>query len=157
MFHSRIVLAAATALAMLPAAAFAGQTSPPTMDCEGMTMAQPGSGSVLSEYRITSVNPYFEDHTVLKTTWREQRGAIVRLEARPGLTAQWLQLRLDRELAAIQQGPGAAMGSPLSVPGARAMVSPESNGFAVTVAAPNQASGQTVLARARALDAQQGR
>ena len=120
-------------------------------------MAQPDSGPVLSEYRIISVNPYFEEHTNLKRTWREQRGAVVYVEARPALTAQWLQLRLDRELAAIHEDPAAAPGSPLAVQGVHASVSPEPAGFIVTLAAPDRASGEQVLQRARALAAQGAR
>jgi hypothetical protein len=169
MFRSRIALAAATLLTVLPAAAFAREmspprhlgssehASPPAMDCEGMTMAQSASGSVLSEYRISSVTPYLADGTAPKSTSKEQLGAVVRVEAQPGLTAQWLQLRLDRELAAIHQDRGAAVGSPLSVPDARTTVSPGLDGFVVTIAAPNQASGRQILERAMALGAQQAR
>lgn len=158
MFRSRIVLAAATVLTVLPAVAFAGErANPRTMDCEGMTMAQPDSGPGLSAYRITSVIPYFEERTNLKKTWKEQRGAVLHVEARPGLTAQWLQLRLDRALAASQEDSGAAPDSPLAVPGVRATVSSATDGFVVTVAAPDRASGEQVLERARALGAQESR
>jgi hypothetical protein len=158
MFRSRVVLAVASVLTVFPAAAFAGEHSNPrAMDCEGMTMAQSGSGPVLSEYRITSVNPYFQEQTNLKRTWKEQRGALVRVEARPGLTAQWLQLRLDRELAAVQANSGATPESPLAVAGARATVSSAPDGFVVTVAAPDRASGEQVLERAKALGARQSR
>jgi hypothetical protein len=155
MLRSRIVLAVATMLTALPVAAFAREhANQRTTECEGMTMAQPGSGLVLSEYRIMSVTPYLEEQTHLKRTWREQRGAVLRVEPRPGLTAQWLQFRLDRELEAVRQNPGAAAWSPLGVQGARVTVSPASDSFVVTIAAPDRATGEQVLQRANALVSQ---
>jgi hypothetical protein len=166
MFRTRVVLAAVTALTALPPAVFASEhpNHPGSMNCEsmncesmncqGMTMAQEASGTVLSHYRITSVNPYFEELTNLKRTFREERGAVVTIEARPGLTAQWLQVRLDRELTALHENAGVAPESPLAVAGARANVSSRPDGFAVTITAPDRASGAQVLQRAEAIGAQ---
>jgi hypothetical protein len=155
MFHSRIVLAAATALAVtaftvLPAAAFGSDRAHthPT-DCKGVTMAQPGSGAVLSEYRISSVSPYLEEQTHLKRTWKAERGATLRVEPRPGLTAQWLQFQLDQEVRALRENPAAAVASPLGVPGVQVRVSPGPDSFVVTIAARNRAGADAVLARAR--------
>jgi hypothetical protein len=153
MLRSRIVLAVATAFTVTPSAAFAGDhANPRTADCEGMTMAQPGTGLMLSEYRIASIAPYFEQLTQLKRTWKEQRGAVLRVEPQPGLTAQWLQFRLDRELKAARENP-AASASPLAVPGARVTVSTAPDAFIVTIAATDRAGGDQVLQRANAVAA----
>ncbi len=159
MFHSRIVLAAATALAataftVLPAAAFAGdRTHTHPTDCKGVTMAQPGSGAALSEYRISSVSPYLEEQTHLKRTWKEERGATLRVEPRPGLTAQWLQFQLDQEVIALRENPAAAAASPLGVPGVQVRVSSAPDSFVVTIMAPDRAGAEAVLARVRTLGA----
>jgi hypothetical protein len=158
MFRTRIALAAAVVAATaVPAVAFAGDRSTSShrmSSCEGMTERQAPNGAVLSNYPVVSVAPYVYEWTPIKTTLKEIRGATVRIEARPGLTAEWLQLRLERQIAALQstqESAQAADSSPLAMPGVRAMVSSAPDGFLITLVAPDKGSGEEVLQRARSL------
>ncbi len=139
MFRSKFALslAAIAALATSTGAAFARGPESVSQEhgCEGVTMAQAIDRPVLSDYRIVSVSPYVAPGTpIIRTTWHELRGAVVRIEAQPGLTAQWLQLRVDRELVAIRNQPMADDASPFAVPGVSASVSPVADGFVITLA-----------------------
>jgi hypothetical protein len=149
MFQSRIALAALAAAALsVPGFAFAGSQG----DCEGATMMQPAtSAGVLSDYHVVSVTPYYEQKTPIKTSWNELRGATVRVEARPGLTAEWLQLRLNREIGAPFYSETAVANDPLAVSGVSARVVSVSDGFLVTIAAKDKATAHDVLRRAQAL------
>lgn len=133
MFRSKfaVSLAAIAALATSTGAAFARGPESVGQEhgCEGVTMAQAVDRPVLSDYRIVSVSPYVAPGTpIIRTTWHELRGAVVRIEAQPGLTAQWLQLRVDRELIAMRSHPMADDASPLAVPGVARRFRPSPTG-----------------------------
>ena len=159
MFRSRIAVAAIALVTAIPGIALAhdreGRGAGRDTGCEGVTEAQRADGPVLAEYRILSVTPYNVEQTRIKTTWKEIRGAVVRVEAQPGLTAQWLQLQLGRHVAAVRSGAEPTSGGPLSVPGVQVSVSPAGDGFFVTLAATDKQNGEEILRRAEALKSSQ--
>lgn len=161
MFRVQAALTALAIAVVVPAAALAAASNPMSTfvaaERAGIAMPQPQSGSPLAAYRIVSVAPYMQEQTHIKRTWRELRGAIVRVEAQPGLTAEWLQLELDRHVAAMGIQSQNMNDCPLAVPGIRAKVSSAGDGFLVTVVAMDKSSGQEVLRRAQGLAAQQPR
>jgi hypothetical protein len=83
-------------------------------------------------------------------------GAVVRLRAVPGLTAEWLQRSIECHLAR-----NASLGHdvpempdcPLVPNGAEATVISTGTGFAVTIRSPQEVEAEEILARARRLTA----
>lgn len=158
MFRSRIALSAATFLGLLSHVAAADVTpaeSRPTRSSEHSNTAD--ADGPLSEYRIVSVTPYLQEVRPIKTTWKELRGAVIRIEAQPCLTSQWLQLRLDRQIASPMSDGSQANDGPLAIPGIRATVSPLADGFVVTVSTTDKDAAKEVLRRALALESRQRR
>jgi phosphoserine phosphatase len=104
---------------------------------------------ILREHRVTSVKPY----QVLE---RQGRGSVYRLagaevfvRAEPGLTAEWLQLTIERHLAQMQAGHMA--GCALDLDGVRVQVDSAGPGFAVKIIAKNPSQAKEVLRRAQLL------
>jgi hypothetical protein len=161
MVRLQMALTALALAVVTPGVAFGAPTDPKSSSVAGerggVAMPQRQSGSLLAAYRIVSVAPYTQEQTHIKRTWTELRGAVVRVEAQPGLTAEWLQLQLDRHVVAMGMRGENMDDCPLAVPGVRATVSRAADGFLITVAASDKSSGQEVLRRAQWLAAQQPR
>lgn len=118
----------------------------------GATEMQQSAAPALGTHRIVAVGPYYEQQTRLKTTWRELRGATVQVRPEPGLTAEWLQLQLEKSLTSSLE---ATTDNPLAVPGVNTSVSSAGDSFVVTIAAPDKRTAEAVLARADGLLARQ--
>src|SRR6266478_8833991 len=58
---------------------------------------------LLGEHRVTSVTPYRVEEHIGKATFTLLRGANVFILAEPGLTAEWLQLTLSRQIAEMRR------------------------------------------------------
>jgi hypothetical protein len=127
------ILAAASAL---PALAFATPAASPH-----------GAHCLLTEHRVTAVQP-------LRVTERNGRGSSERLagaqvfvQAEPGLTAEWLQLTIQRHIAQMS-----GMAScPLDVKDVRVTVQSAGPGFAVQITGKNAAQAKEILRRAQLL------
>ena len=126
------------AVALVPIAASAATAATPTeQHC------------ILLAHRVTSVKPY-------QVVERQGRGSVTRLagaevfvQAEPGLTAQWLQLTVERHLGQMK---GTHMGDcALDLSGVRVQVDSAGPGFAVKIIASTPSQAKEVLRRAELL------
>jgi hypothetical protein len=58
---------------------------------------------IFNEYRVTSVKPYKVDERIGWGTVQRLAGAQLYVVAEPGLTREWLQLKLERHLLQMRQ------------------------------------------------------
>jgi hypothetical protein len=133
-FRKIVAITALTFASIVPAAAMAqGERAP----------------CILSTHQITSVTPYQAEFHSGHFTNTELRGAIVHVQASPGLTAEWLRLEIGRHLAAMQNS---SMGDcALDVNGVTVGVGSAGAGFDVTLIAKDAKQAEEVLRRARLL------
>lgn len=97
---------------------------------------------VLDEYDALSVAPYHQDEDFGLGTHTRLRGAQIYVEAKPGLTAEWLTVKAQRELAqAGSCGP--------SVKDVRVSVTSAGGGFWMTFAGKDDRSAKALLEWAR--------
>ena len=157
MFHSKMAVAAIALAASIPGTALAdaghGRTDKTMTNCpgQGATELQSADLPALAEHRIVSVAPYYEEQTNIKRTWKELRGATIRIQAEPGLTPEWLQLQLERRAAALSASSTPTDNDPLAVAGVHPRVSSATDGFVVRLAAQDKHAGEEVLRRTEAL------
>jgi len=102
----------------------------------------------LKTYTVTAVAPQFTDVQQGRVTTRRLAGAVVSVQAQPGLTAEWLTLSLERHLSSMQAGVG-MKDCPLT--DVRVGVGSAGAGFAIQLTAKDPKSAQEVLRRARLL------
>jgi hypothetical protein len=132
-FVASVALAAATAVPTLSHAA-----SPSRTPC------------ILDEHHIVSVAPYQIEERSGHNVFQRVRGAQVFIQAEPGLTAEWLQLNLERHMTAMQ-GPAAMPDCAFDLSNVRVEVTAAGSGFWVRLIAPDTKSGEEVLRRAQLL------
>lgn len=132
-FAAALVLSVATALPSLALAA----SGPAPSHC------------ILSQHRVTSVKS-------LNVTERHGRGSSVRLagakvlvQAEPGLTAEWLQLTLQRHLS--QMGASGMNDCALDMKDVRVSVESAGAGFAVNITGNSAVQAKEILRRAQLL------
>lgn len=107
------------------------------------------SHCALEGYEIRTVNPYrVMEHLGKGTLWR-LRGAEMQVQAQPGLTAEWLQLTLQRHLGAMRSAD--MKDCPLDADVTRVAVSSAGTGFTVRLIANDTKKAEEVLRRARLL------
>jgi hypothetical protein len=105
---------------------------------------------VISEYAVTWVSPFRVNERFDKQgPVSRVGGAEFYVTAQPGLTGEWLQLRLDRRIA--QRRDATVSDCPLDVEGVRADVVSAGPGFTVRLTAPSVKSAQEVIRRAERL------
>lgn len=122
------------------AAAPAGSASP---------AAESGPANcALKTYTVTAVVPQFVDVQQGRVTTRQLSGAVVYVQAQPGLTAEWLTLVLQRHLSAMQAG-ATMKDCPLA--DVRVGVGSAGAGFAIQLTAKDPKLAEKVLRRARLL------
>jgi hypothetical protein len=104
---------------------------------------------ILKEHSITSVTPYNIEERTGRATIKRLRGAEVRIQAEPGLTAEWLQLTLARHVVEMR---GTNMKNcALDLSDVQVQVTSAGAGFSVKLIAPNSEKGKEVLRRAQLL------
>jgi hypothetical protein len=104
---------------------------------------------ILLNHRVTSVKPYEVVQPQGRGSTQRLAGAQVFVQAEPGLTAQWLQLTVERHLAQMQ---GKHMGDcALDLDGVRVQVDSAGAGFVVKIVAKNPSQAKEVLRRAQLL------
>jgi hypothetical protein len=109
----------------------------------------PAKPCILMEHRVTSVTPYHIVQQYGRGSTQRLVGAQVRIQAEPGLTAEWLQLSIEQHVAKMQ---AQHMGDcPLDLAGVRAQVDSAGGGFTVTIIAKDPAQAKEVLRRAELL------
>lgn len=138
MFAKKVAAVALLSVAtVLPGLAFAAPSATPTSSC------------ILKAHRITSVQP-------LRVTERYGRGVSERLvgakvfvQAEPGLTAEWLQLTVQRHMA--QMGASGMANCALDTNDVRVSVQSAGAGFAVNITGKDAAQAKEILRRAQLL------
>jgi hypothetical protein len=103
---------------------------------------------LLNGYSMLQVAPLKIDENYGYGGYTVLRGAQMYVAAKPGLTAEWLTLQVQRELASLQQG-----SDPLcqpSVKDVKVSVAPAGGGFWVFLQAPDAKSGQQLFRWTRA-------
>lgn len=133
-YRKTLVIAAVSLASITPAVALAG---PQHTDC------------ILSAHQITRVAPYKTEVRFGHQTFSEVRGAVVHVQAAPGLTAEWLRLEVGRHLAAMQTN--AMADCALDVKGVTVQVDSAGAGFDVKLIARDSKQAEEVLRRARLL------
>jgi hypothetical protein len=104
---------------------------------------------ILAGHRVTSVKPYQVVERQGRGSSTRLAGAEVFVQAEPGLTAQWLQLTVERHLGQMK---GAHMGDcALDLSGVRVQVDSAGAGFAVKLIASSPSQAKEVLRRAELL------
>jgi hypothetical protein len=140
MYYVRKIIIAAvwSAAALVPTVSFADNASP--------------GPCLLGDHKVLSVAPYkVEGRYVYPGNGaHELRGAQIYLAAEPGLTAEWLQLTLERRLGAMKGQPPMP-DCAFDVENLRVEVVPAGPGFWVRLIAPDEKTGEEVLRRARLL------
>jgi hypothetical protein len=106
------------------------------------------SPCILSGHNVLAVEPLKIDEHYGRNVVTRLRGAQVYIQAEPGLTAEWLQLSLQRHAAAMK---GAMPNCAFDLSGVRVDVASNGPGFWVRLVAPDTKSGEEVLRRAELL------
>lgn len=100
---------------------------------------------VLRDYRVTSVAPYEKTEWVSRSTIRRLRGAELFVVAEPGLTAEWLQLKLNDHL---KKAGDMKTECSLNVKNVRVDVDSAGSGFRVKLIPKDTSKSKKVLHRA---------
>lgn len=98
---------------------------------------------VFEEYAAVSVAPYSTEENFGMGTYSQLKGAQVYVAAQPGLTAEWLTLSVERELASDACRPG--------VRGVQVQAVSAGAGFWVRLSAPNAQEAAKLLKWARGI------
>lgn len=130
-----VILAAATAL---PALAFAETAA-----------ASRASHCILAEHRVTAVQPLRVTEHNGRGTSERLAGAQVFVQAEPGLTAQWLQLTVERHI--MQMNSAGMANCPLDAKDVRVSVTSAGPGFAVNITGKNADQAKEIWRRAQLL------
>lgn len=101
----------------------------------------------LQEHHIMSVKPYYTPERVRKgVASLRLRGVELFVEAEPGLTAEWLQLTLERYIAELRHYT-AARDCVLAVESVSVRVGSGGNGFRLWITALNVQNAKEILRR----------
>jgi hypothetical protein len=132
----------------ISALALAGSVLAPTVAVAAKSPS-PHALCILDEYQVTSVRPYRTEEHIGRAAIRKMRGAEVYVQAQPGLTAEWLRLRLARHVADMQRSDMRDCALDLS----QVQVDVESSGggFWVKLSGANTKDAQEILRRAQLL------
>ena len=136
-------------LKLLAVAALAASTLVSTVSLAAAAEPANRPPCVLNEYHVTSVTPYRVDEAIGRSRVPHVRGALVFVQAQPGLTAEWLQLQLQQHLQTMRTAD--MKDCAFDLKDVRVEVSSAGTGFAVKVIATDAAKSQEVLRRARLL------
>ena len=127
--------------------ALAAVTAVPTLSHAASSSRSP---CILDEHHIVSVAPYQVEERSGHNVFQQVRGAQIFIAAEPGLTAEWLQLNLQRHVTAMQ-GPAAMPDCAFDLSNVRVDVASAGSGFWVRLIAPDTKSGEELLRRAQLL------
>ena len=133
-----LAVAALAASTLVPSISFAASSAPATKP-----------PCILSEYHVTSVTPYRVDEAIGRGRVSRVRGAVVFVQAQPGLTGEWLQLKLQRHQQEMRTAD--MKDCAFDTNAVRVEVTSAGTGFAVKLIAKDSANSQEVLRRARLL------
>ncbi len=98
---------------------------------------------LLNDYSMLQVAPFKTDENFGLGGYTVLKGAQMYVAAKPGLTAEWLTLQVQRELSQLQLG-----ADPLCQPvvkNVKVSVAPAGGGFWVFLSAPDEKSAQALF------------
>jgi hypothetical protein len=127
----KLYWASVFAVALSGAASTASASPAPAPRCE------------LGEYSPLKVAPYRTDENFGLGTYTVLKGAELYVPARPGLTAEWLTLTLQRDLAKLQNAADSACR--LNVRNVQVSVASAGGGFWVFLSAPDERAAKSLL------------
>jgi hypothetical protein len=143
MNRSILVMTAALAMAGTLAATALADQKPASQATEEVR------GTVMG-HRVLSVSPHWVQESNGKRT-RHLTGADVRIEAEPGMTAEYLTVELRRGLSTATAEPG-TLGGVLGVAGSSVEVRSTGDGFVFRITAPDAIRAEEIVRRAQQLD-----
>lgn len=113
--------------------------------------ALPRTNCPLREHHVLSVTPYYTPKRVKKgPAMLRLRGAELFVEAQPGLTAEWLQLTLERHIAEPHNS-AAETDCALAEKNVSVQVGSGGNGFHVWIVGRDLPEAKEILRRAKLL------
>jgi len=117
----------------------------------GFALAAPQSQAhcILKEHRVTKVQALNVTERYGRGTVQRLGGALVFVQAAPGLTAEWLQLTIQRHMA--EMGGAGMANCPLAAKDVRVTVESAGTGFAVKITGKDAAQGKEILRLAQLL------
>jgi hypothetical protein len=130
-------MAKASMLAVVLGAASSASASP-----------APAERCMLKDYSAVSVAAFRTDEDFGLGSYTRLKGAQVYVAAKPGLTAEWLTLSVQRELARLNASPDAACRP--AVRDVKVSVTSSGGGFWVFLSAPDERSAASLLRWAQA-------
>jgi hypothetical protein len=136
-----MLVAAVSMVGTLGATALADQTP--------VSQAMPEVRGTVMGHRVSSVTPRWVEESNGKRT-RRLTGADVRIDAEPGMTAEYLTVELRRGLSAMSSGHGMLDGV-LGVAGSSIEVRSTGDGFVFRITAPDAVRAQEIVRRAQQL------
>ena len=104
----------------------------------------------LRDYAIRSVEPLVEPDPRSKVGVVQMRGAALFVDARPNLTAEWLQYQLSRHVRAARTA-APSPDCPLDVDDPTIAVRSSGDGFIVHIRSDDDQTADEILRQARAL------
>jgi hypothetical protein len=138
MFTKKLATAALVAITLLPGFAIAAPSAAPA----------PHAGCIMAGHKVLKVQPLNVSERYGRGTVERLAGARVFVQAEPGLTAEWLQLSLQRHIAQMN---GTMANCPLDIKDVKVSVSSAGSGFAVQIVGKDAAQAKEILRRAQLL------
>lgn len=135
MFTRNFIVIAA--LGLLGTVTFVASATPPSRDCELIT------------YKASAARPYLVDVQQGRNSGKKLVGANVYVPAQQGLSAEYLQARVQGQIAAMKSQ--SMPNCPLAVEGATVNVTSAGNGYWVQISSTDQAAAEEILRRAEHL------
>jgi hypothetical protein len=123
-------------------------------ECVGVPAKEREEGLLAYRDSIAGTRPLKEDVQVGKVKFSHERGVVISLRARQGMSAPWLGRVSACHIALVAAAGGQASGAandPLLVPGVTVRVEEAYDGFVVSVRVPDDAAATETLRRAQAL------
>lgn len=136
MIAKKVATAALLAAAALPSVAWAAPAATPSPHC------------VLKQHRVVKVAALHVTERYGRGSSERLAGAEIFVQAEPGLTAEWLQLTIQRHIA---QMAGGMANCPLDAKDVHVRVSSAGDGFAVQITGKSANQAKEILRRAQLL------
>ena len=118
-------------------------------DQKPVSQATPEVHGTVMGHRVLSVTPRWVEESNGKRT-RHLTGADVRIEAEPGMTAEYLTVELRRSLSAMSAEHGTLNGV-FGVAGSSVEVRSTGDGFVFRITAPDTTHAEEIVRRAQQL------
>jgi hypothetical protein len=129
-------------LLMMAGFLFVGAAATVNAQPQPLAEPQPGACNLTSTYPVVSVNPYTSTHQGGFPVATQTRGAVLHVQAQPGLTSEWLQRSV--EASVVNGDCGFARDT-------RVNVNSAGDGFDVILSNPKEAAAHQIIRQAELL------